>query len=328
MGCWIWWNIAHQYEHSRKLAGSNSAGLSSEYKRPLDTSHSHFAHEPISIGEIKPVRKAVIAYYRVSTARQGASGLGLDAQKKTVKDFLAGRPRRPRRRGSLRSKADDAINRPQLAAALQACRQHHATLVIAKLDRLARDAHFLLGLEKAGVDFVACDMPSANRLTIGILALVAEEEARAISARTKAALADAKARGTILGTPANLINIEVGVRRSVQRRRATARPGRRSASVASTTATEWGGHSFGTCPRIIRRLHPWHRAVICGGQFRCSDCRKPWRVKICGAFAIEMSAIGVRADRSCSKLALLRLTVNGRSRWRRFVMHRPCLAPQ
>jgi DNA invertase Pin-like site-specific DNA recombinase len=90
-------------------------------------------------------------------------------------------------------------DRPQLAKAFQACRLFGAKLVIAKLDRLSRDAHFLLGLEKAGVDFVAADMPHANRLTVGIMAMVADEERRMISARTKAALAAAKRRGVKLG---------------------------------------------------------------------------------------------------------------------------------
>jgi DNA invertase Pin-like site-specific DNA recombinase len=89
--------------------------------------------------------------------------------------------------------------RPQLAAAFEACRLTGARLLIAKLDRLSRDAGFLLGLEKAGVEFVAVDMPHANRLTIGIMAVVADEERRMISARTKAALAAAKERGTALG---------------------------------------------------------------------------------------------------------------------------------
>ncbi|UTD26621.1 recombinase family protein [Bradyrhizobium sp. WD16] len=90
-------------------------------------------------------------------------------------------------------------NHPQLARALQTCRVYGAKLLIAKLDRLSRDAHFLLGLEKAGADFVAADMPHANRLTVGITAMVADEERRAISDRTKAALAAAKRRGVELG---------------------------------------------------------------------------------------------------------------------------------
>ena len=141
-----------------------------------------------------------IAYYRVSTASQGASGLGLEAQRQAVGNHI-------------RSAGGDLVgtfeeiesgrksNRPQLAAALSACRAQRATLLVAKLDRLARNAHFLLGLKEAGVEFVCCDMPFANRLTVGVMALVAEEEAKAISARTKAALAAAKARGSRLGNP-------------------------------------------------------------------------------------------------------------------------------
>jgi DNA invertase Pin-like site-specific DNA recombinase len=86
-------------------------------------------------------------------------------------------------------------DRPQLAKALALCRWHGAKLVIAKLDRLSRNAHFLLGLKESGVDFVAADMPNANRLTVGIMAMVAEDEAQRISERTKAAFAAAKKRG-------------------------------------------------------------------------------------------------------------------------------------
>lgn len=139
-----------------------------------------------------------VLYFRVSTARQGASGLGIEAQRAAVAQFLNG--------GTWKVCAEfeeiesgKRNDRPALAKAIEACRLYGARLVIAKLDRLSRDAHFLLGLEKAGVDFVAADMPNANRLTVGIMAMVAEEERRMIGARTKAALAAAKARGTVLG---------------------------------------------------------------------------------------------------------------------------------
>jgi DNA invertase Pin-like site-specific DNA recombinase len=139
-----------------------------------------------------------IAYYRVSTARQGRSGLGLEAQQSAVRDYLNG--------GQWKLCAEftevesgKRSDRPQLAKALAACRLHKATLVIAKLDRLARNLAFIANLMDAGVDFVAVDMPTANRLTVHILAAMAEHEAAAISARTKAALAAAKARGVKLG---------------------------------------------------------------------------------------------------------------------------------
>lgn len=141
---------------------------------------------------------AFVAYCRVSTARQGKSGLGLEAQREAVQSYLNGG------RWSLVGEFTEVesgkkSDRPELARALQACRVYGAKLVIAKLDRLSRDAHFLLGLEKAGVDFVAADMPHANRLTVGIMAMVADEERRMISQRTKAALAAAKRRGVQLG---------------------------------------------------------------------------------------------------------------------------------
>jgi len=144
-----------------------------------------------------------VAYYRVSTAKQGHSGLGLEAQRAQVEAFT-------RARGGKviadytevqSGKRDD---RPELLAALKRCRLTNATLVIAKLDRLSRNAAFLLTLRDSGASFVAADMPDANELTVGIMALIAEQERKAIGARTRAALAAARARGVKLGTPSNL----------------------------------------------------------------------------------------------------------------------------
>lgn len=145
-----------------------------------------------------------IAYYRVSTDRQGRSGLGVEAQREAVTRYLNG--------GNWQlleefvevesGKRDD--NRPQLAAALAACRKHKATLVIAKLDRLARNVAFIANLMDSKVEFVAVDLPTANRLTLHIMAAFAEHEREMISARTRAALAIRKAQGVKMGNRTNL----------------------------------------------------------------------------------------------------------------------------
>ena len=141
-----------------------------------------------------------VSYLRVSTKRQGESGLGLEAQRAAVEGFLnGGRWRLVEEHVEVESGKDDR-NRPALHRALEACKVYGATLVIAKLDRLSRDAHFLLGLQKANVKFVAADMPEANEMVVGMMALVAQAERRMISERTKAALAVAKARGNVSGS--------------------------------------------------------------------------------------------------------------------------------
>src|SRR5712691_1767485 len=141
-----------------------------------------------------------IAYLRVSTDKQGHSGLGIEAQRKAVTDYLDG--------GNWQLRAEHVEvesgkrnDRPQLTAALAHAKATGATIVIAKLDRLARNVAFISNLMESGVEFVAADMPMANRLTVHVLAAAAEHEQKMISQRTKAALAAAKARGTRLGNP-------------------------------------------------------------------------------------------------------------------------------
>ena len=141
-----------------------------------------------------------VAYYRVSTQQQGRSGLGLEAQRKAVADYLNG--------GGWELVAEftevesgKRNDRPELVAALALAKKQRAKLLIAKLDRLARNVHFISGLMESGVDFVAVDMPQANKLTVHILAAMAEHEREMISQRTRVALAAAKERGMKLGSP-------------------------------------------------------------------------------------------------------------------------------
>ena len=141
-----------------------------------------------------------VAYYRVSTDKQGRSSLGLEAQREAVVRHVQSV------NGLIVAEMQEVesgkrADRPQLLAAISACRVRRATLVIAKLDRLTRNVAFLANLMESGIEFVACDNPHATRFTIHILAAVAEHEREMISARTTAALAAAKARGVRLGNP-------------------------------------------------------------------------------------------------------------------------------
>jgi DNA invertase Pin-like site-specific DNA recombinase len=148
-----------------------------------------------------------VAYFRVSTDKQGLQGNGLEAQKRSVQSYLA----------SLDcellasfEEVESGANRrrPQLTAALQLAKAKKAILVIAKLDRLSRNAAFLLQLQDSKVDFVACDMPNADKLSVGIIALLAQRERELISERTKAGLAVAKSRGVKLGNPNPAASLE------------------------------------------------------------------------------------------------------------------------
>jgi DNA invertase Pin-like site-specific DNA recombinase len=142
-----------------------------------------------------------IAYYRVSTASQGRSGLGLEAQQACVNAFIAARPDARLVAPPFTEIESGKVNdRPELVKALLRAKVTGSTLIVARLDRLSRNATFLMTLRDSGVSFVACDNPEANNLTIGILALVAQQERESTSQRTKDALAAAKARGVRLGS--------------------------------------------------------------------------------------------------------------------------------
>jgi DNA invertase Pin-like site-specific DNA recombinase len=142
----------------------------------------------------------IVGYMRVSTQKQGRSGLGLEAQASAIAAFAAQRKARVLQVFT-EVESGSLSTRPELGRALHLAKVTGATLVIAKLDRLSRNAAFLLALRDSGVRFIAVDMAEANEFTVGIMALVAEQERKAISTRTRDALAAAKARGQRLGNP-------------------------------------------------------------------------------------------------------------------------------
>jgi DNA invertase Pin-like site-specific DNA recombinase len=150
-----------------------------------------------------------VAYYRVSTAKQGQSGLGLEAQRESVGRFLSSRQAgsdQPIAEFTEIESGKRSKNRPQLLAAIELCKAKKAVLVVAKLDRLARNVHFISGLDKSKIAFVAVDMPDANELTVHIMAAMAQHEAKMIGQRTKAALAQSKKK---LGNPRWSESIEI-----------------------------------------------------------------------------------------------------------------------
>ena len=142
----------------------------------------------------------IVSYLRVSTTRQGRSGLGLDAQRSAIQSYADLKAAKVTQE-FVEVESGKANTRPKLNDALHLAKVTGSVLVIAKLDRLSRNAAFLLTLRDSGVKFIAADMPDANELTVGIMALVAQQEREAISKRTKEALEAAKRRGTVLGNP-------------------------------------------------------------------------------------------------------------------------------
>lgn len=174
-----------------------------------------------------------ISYCRVSTAKQGASGLGLEAQQDTVRQYIDG-TKGELLKEFIEVESGKNNDRPELAKALERCKLTGATLLVAKLDRLSRDIHFITSLEKAGIEFTVCDFPTANKFTIHIFAALAQYERELISQRTRAALSALKARGAALGTPENLTDDVAYQGREKGRKAKLAKADRFAAQVGPT----------------------------------------------------------------------------------------------
>jgi DNA invertase Pin-like site-specific DNA recombinase len=205
-------------------------------------------------------------YYRVSTQKQGASGLGLEAQQAAARAFVTDPTQLLPEFVEIESGKNN--QRPQLLAAITAARRTSSTLLIAKLDRLSRNAGFILALRDSGVDFVCCDMPDANTLTVGIFAVLAQHERETISKRTKDALAAKKARGTQLGNPQNMTPAISGQGQATMKRNAREHQANRQAAqlaellrAKGQTLTEIAGVLTATGYRT-RRGNVFHPTTV------------------------------------------------------------------
>jgi len=211
-------------------------------------------------------RLKFVAYYRVSTGKQGLQGNGIEAQRIAVQRYLASLD--CELLGNFEEVESGANNRrPQLAAALQLAKAKKAILVIAKLDRLSRNAAFLLQLQDSNVDFVACDMPNADKLSIGIIALLAQRERQLISERTRAGLAVAKSRGAKLGNPKPLRAL-VKAREAVQARK------REFAQVALRSIKEIKSTGIKTLNRIADCMNKRGEQTPRGGKWTATAVKR------------------------------------------------------
>lgn len=219
--------------------------------------------EPTSfrVNSMPPATSSKFAvYYRVSTARQGASGLGLEAQKAAVAQYVSGVAGEVVAEfEEMESGRKSDQDRPQLAKALAVCKRTGACLLVAKLDRLARNVHFVSGLMQSKVRFVACDLPEANDLTIHIMAAFAEHEAKRIGERTRDALAAAKKRGVALGKTGR-----ANLKRNLEERKATA-----DAFAERLRREVRGMQAEGLTPaEMVRELNAKGVTTALGGQWQ------------------------------------------------------------
>jgi DNA invertase Pin-like site-specific DNA recombinase len=210
-----------------------------------------------------------IAYYRVSTTRQGESGLGLEAQAHAIRDYLGG----PAMHEFTEIESGKKNDRPELAKALALARSIPGSrLIVAKLDRLSRDAAFLTALQNSDVEFTCCDMPDANKLTVGIMALIAQQEREAISDRTRRALAAKKARGAILGNP----NGAAALRRTQDATMAKRREDARQAAEKLRRVLTGMMNSGMSLREVAAGLNDMGVATSRGKQWQAETVRRVW----------------------------------------------------